>query len=125
MEGRRFDPAPAHKQRPQVSPRLACGFVLRHAPVSDRAGGGTTSSTTYPSVQSASLWGTNLLITLTLLTMIDLFGVGQVFWIYGLFNVAAFLFVWRRMPELTGHSLEDIEKHLQDETFRPADFRTT
>ena len=29
------------------------------------------------------------------------------------------------MPELTGHSLEDIEKHLQDENFRPADFRTT
>ena len=54
--------------------------------------------------------------------MIDVFGVGQVFWIYGVFNVLAWLFVWRRMPELTGHSLEDIERRLQDGKFRPADF---
>ena len=76
-------------------------------------------------VQSASLWSTNLLITLTLLTLIETFGVGQTFWIYAAFNVAAFLFVWRRLPELTGHSLEDIEKHLQDGRFKPADFATT
>lgn len=92
--------------------------------------GWLTGSEIYPlavraagtSVQSATLWGTNLLITLTLLTMIDLFGVGQVFWIYGLFNVAAWVFVWRLLPELTGHSLEDIEQHLQDGEFRPEDF---
>jgi sugar porter (SP) family MFS transporter len=92
--------------------------------------GWLTGSEIYPlavrgagtSVQSASLWSTNLLITLTLLTLIETFGVGQTFWIYAAFNVAAFLFVWRRMPELTGHSLEDIEKHLQDDHFTPADF---
>src|SRR4051795_11213074 len=72
--------------------------------------GWLTGSEIYPlavrgagtAAQSPSLWGTNLLITLTLLTMIDTFGVGQTFWIYAAFNVAAFLFVWRRMPELTG-----------------------
>ncbi|WP_244336179.1 sugar porter family MFS transporter [Streptomyces seoulensis] len=74
------------------------------------------------SVQSATLWSTNLLITLTLLTMISAFGVGQVFWIYAFFNVAAWLFVWRRMPELTGRSLEDIERHLKERKFRPRDF---
>jgi sugar porter (SP) family MFS transporter len=92
--------------------------------------GWLTGSEIYPlavrgagtSVQSASLWSTNLLITLTLLTLIETFGVGQTFWIYAAFNVAAFLFVWRRMPELTGHSLEDIEGHLQDGHFKPADF---
>jgi sugar porter (SP) family MFS transporter len=92
--------------------------------------GWLTGSEIYPlavraagtSVQSATLWGTNLLITLTLLTMIDLMGVGQVFWLYGLFNVAAWIFVWRLLPELTGHSLEDIEKHLHDEKFSPKDF---
>jgi sugar porter (SP) family MFS transporter len=92
--------------------------------------GWLTGSEIYPlavraagtSVQSATLWGTNLLITLTLLTMIDLMGVGQVFWLYGLFNVAAWIFVWRLLPELTGHSLEDIEQHLQDEAFSPEDF---
>ena len=92
--------------------------------------GWLTGSEIYPlavrgagtSVQSATLWGTNLLITLTLLTMIDVFGVGQVFWIYGLFNVAAWIFVWRLLPELTGHTLENIEQHLQDGEFRPKDF---
>ena len=74
------------------------------------------------SAQAAILWSTNLLITLTLLTLINTFGVGQTFWIYAAFNLAAWLFVWRRMPELTGHSLEDIESRLQDGKFRPADF---
>ena len=74
------------------------------------------------SLQSASLWSTNLIITLTLLTMMDLFGVGQVFWIYAGFNVAAFVFVYLKLPELTGHSLEDIEKKLQDGHFTPKDF---
>ncbi|MEU0968352.1 sugar porter family MFS transporter [Streptomyces sp. NPDC005917] len=92
--------------------------------------GWLTGSEIYPlavraaatAVQSATLWGTNLLITLTLLTMISIFGVGQVFWIYGMFNVAAWLFVWWRMPELSGHSLEDIERHLKSGKFRPRDF---
>ena len=83
--------------------------------------GWLTGSEIYPlavrgagtSAQSATLWGTNLLITLTLLTMIDAFGVGQAIWIYGLFNVAAWLFVWRRLPELTGHSLREIEHKLR------------
>jgi sugar porter (SP) family MFS transporter len=77
------------------------------------------------SLQSASLWSTNLLITLTLLTMMDLFGVGQVFWIYAGFNLAAFVFVYLRLPELTGHSLEDIERHLREGRFAPKDFART
>ncbi|MGW5336176.1 sugar porter family MFS transporter [Streptomyces bauhiniae] len=92
--------------------------------------GWLTGSEIYPlavraaatSVQSATLWATNLLITLTLLSMISAFGVGQVFWIYAFFNVAAWLFVWWKMPELTGHSLEDIERHLKNEEFQPEDF---
>ncbi|MGV9566098.1 sugar porter family MFS transporter [Streptomyces sp. NPDC003480] len=92
--------------------------------------GWLTGSEIYPlavraaatAVQSATLWGTNLVITLTLLTMISVFGVGQVFWIYGMFNVAAWLFVHLRMPELSGHSLEDIERHLRSGKFRPRDF---
>ena len=92
--------------------------------------GWLTGSEIYPlavrsagtSVQSAALWSTNLLITLTLLTMIETFGVGQTFWIYAGFNVIAFVFVLKFMPELTGHSLEDIEQHLEDEKFTPQDF---
>lgn len=74
------------------------------------------------SAQAATLWSTNLLITLTLLTIINAVGVGQTMWLYAAFNVAAWLFVWRRMPELTGRSLEQNEGQLRRDEFRPADF---
>jgi sugar porter (SP) family MFS transporter len=92
--------------------------------------GWLTGSEIYPlavreagtSVQSAVLWSTNLLITLTLLTMINGIGVGPAMWVYAGFNVLAFVFVLRRMPELTGHSLEQIENSLLKGHFRPDDF---
>ena len=92
--------------------------------------GWLTGSEIYPlatreagaAAQSASLWGTNLLITLTLLSLIDTIGTGQTFWLYAAFNIAAFVFLYRRMPELTGRSLEQIESKLSAGHFRPADF---
>lgn len=92
--------------------------------------GWLTGSETYPlavrsagtSAQSATLWSTNLLITLTLLTMIEGIGVGPTMWVYAAFNVLAFIFVFLRMPELTGRSLEQIEGSLHEGNFRPKDF---
>jgi sugar porter (SP) family MFS transporter len=92
--------------------------------------GWLTGSEIYPlavraagtSAQSVSLWGTNMIITLTLLTIIEGIGVGPTMWLYAAFNVAAWIFVWRRMPELTGHSLEGIEGRLREGHFKPADF---
>ncbi|GIF11657.1 sugar porter family MFS transporter [Actinoplanes teichomyceticus] len=92
--------------------------------------GWLTGSEIYPlatraagaAAQSASLWGTNVLITLTLLSTMRTIGTGQTFWMYALFNILAFVFLYRRMPELTGHSLERIEEHLAGGRFRPADF---
>jgi sugar porter (SP) family MFS transporter len=92
--------------------------------------GWLTGSEIYPlavreagtSVQSAVLWSTNLLITLTLLSMINGIGVGPAMWVYAAFNVFAFVFVLRRMPELTGRSLEQIEGSLSAGHFRPGDF---
>lgn len=92
--------------------------------------GWLTGSEIYPlavreagtSVQSAVLWSTNLLITLTLLSMINGIGVGPTMWVYAAFNVFAFVFVLRRMPELTGRSLEQIEGSLSAGHFRPDDF---
>ncbi|MGE2737662.1 sugar porter family MFS transporter [Mycolicibacterium vaccae] len=92
--------------------------------------GWLTGSETYPlavrpagtAAQSAALWGTNLLITLTLLSLISSIGVGPSMWLYGLFNVAAWIFVYMRMPDLTGRSLEEIEEKLSAGQFRPADF---
>ncbi|MGI4893791.1 MAG: MFS transporter, partial [Janthinobacterium lividum] len=92
--------------------------------------GWLTGSEIYPlatrsagaAAQSASLWGTNLLITLTLLTIMDTIGTGQTFWLYAAFNIISFVFLYRRMPELTGRSLEQIEGRLHEGRFRPADF---
>jgi sugar porter (SP) family MFS transporter len=94
--------------------------------------GWLTGSEIYPlatraagaAAQSASLWGTNVLITLTLLSTMRAIGTGPTFWMYALFNVLAFGFLFRKMPELTGRSLEQIEEHLADGRFRPADFTT-
>jgi Sugar (and other) transporter len=93
--------------------------------------GWLTGSEIYPlpvrgagtSTQAASLWGTNLLITVTLLTIINGIGAGPTMWLYAAFNVAAWVFVFLRMPELTGRSLEQIEGQLRSQRFRPRDFR--
>ena len=92
--------------------------------------GWLTSSEIYPlatreagaAAQSAALWSTNLLITLTLLSTINTIGTGQTFWMYAAFNIAAFVFLYRLMPELTGRSLEEIEGKLRRGEFTPADF---
>ena len=92
--------------------------------------GWLTGSEIYPlavrsagtAAQSATLWSTNLLITLTLLTMIEGIGVGETFWVYAAFNIAAFVFIYLRMPEFTGRSLEQIEGSLHRGHFRPNDF---
>ncbi len=92
--------------------------------------GWLTGSEIYPlatraagaAAQSASLWGTNVIITLSLLSIMRTFGTGQTFWIYAFFNIAAFAFLYLKMPEMTGRSLEEIENHLEDGKFTPAAF---
>jgi sugar porter (SP) family MFS transporter len=92
--------------------------------------GWLTGSEIYPlatraagaAAQSASLWATNVLITLTLLSTMKAIGTGQTFWMYAAFNLIAFAFLYRKMPELTGRSLEQIENRLEQGKFKPADF---
>ena len=69
------------------------------------------------SVHAATLWGSNLIITSTALSTVARFGAGGTMWIYAGLNFLCFLFVWKFVPETTGHSLEDIETHLRAGTF--------
>jgi sugar porter (SP) family MFS transporter len=93
--------------------------------------GWLTGSEIYPlavrgagtSAQAAALWGTNLLITSSTLTIINAIGAGETMWLYAAFNVATWIFIWRRMPEFTGRSLEQIEGKLRAGAFEPDDFR--
>ena len=65
------------------------------------------------------LWGSNLLLTGTALTMTHWLGVGGAMWVYAGLNAAAWLFIYRLVPETGGRTLEDIERSLRDHTFLP------
>jgi sugar porter (SP) family MFS transporter len=69
------------------------------------------------SAQAGTLWGTNLLITGSALTLVNVAGLGGAMWVYAGLNVLAILFVSRFLPETAGRSLEQIEHSLRDGTF--------
>jgi sugar porter (SP) family MFS transporter len=54
-------------------------------------------------------WGSNLLVTLTFLTLVQTLGASGAFWLYGLFAVGAWVFSFYLVPETKGRTLEEIE----------------
>lgn len=70
------------------------------------------------SVHASVLWGSNLIVTSTALSTVSVLGTGGAMWVYAAVNLLCVVFVWRFVPETTGHSLEDIENHLRAGTFR-------
>ncbi len=71
------------------------------------------------SAQAAMVWSSDLLVTATALTLVQLVTTGGVMLIYGLLNVAAMFFIFRFVPETAGCSLEDIENKLRNKEFHP------
>lgn len=55
-------------------------------------------------------WATNLVVAITFLTIIELLGTSGTFWLYGTIAVLSLLFVYYRVPETKGKSLEEIER---------------
>ncbi|HSV23441.1 MAG TPA: sugar porter family MFS transporter [Xanthobacteraceae bacterium] len=55
-------------------------------------------------------WGSNLLVSLTFLTLLEMIGSARTFWLYGLFAIAAWIFSYFRVPETKGRTLEEIEE---------------
>ncbi len=62
------------------------------------------------SVATVCLWCGTLLVTLTFLSLVSAFTAPGAFLLYATISIAAFLFVWRWIPETKGRTLEDIEK---------------
>ena len=54
-------------------------------------------------------WGSNLVVSLTFLTLLKKIGAPQTFWLYALFAVGACLFSYYMVPETKGRTLEQIE----------------
>lgn len=54
-------------------------------------------------------WGSNLIVSLTFLTLLTEIGATRTFWLYGLFAIGAWIFSYYLVPETKGHTLEQIE----------------
>ena len=61
------------------------------------------------SVATVVLWCGTFLVTLTFLSLVNLFTAGGVFLLYAAVSIAAVIFVWRKIPETKGKTLEQIE----------------
>jgi sugar porter (SP) family MFS transporter len=62
------------------------------------------------SLATVLLWCGTLLVTLTFLSLVNVFTAPGVFLLYAMISIAAFLFVWRGVPETKGKTLEEIER---------------
>lgn len=71
------------------------------------------------SLHAATLWGADLLVTSTALTMAEAIGLNWTMWFYAGVNLASVIFVFFFVPETSGASLEDIEVALLEKRFRP------
>lgn len=90
-----------------------CGWLMGSEvyPLSVRAAGA--------SAQAGMIWGADLVVTITALSLVNLAGTSGTMWVYAGMNLLAFLFVWRFVPETAGLSLEEIEGALRAGTFKP------
>jgi SP family galactose:H+ symporter-like MFS transporter len=63
------------------------------------------------SIASEANWGSNLIIALTFLTLVQVLGRSGTFWLYALVGVGAWVFAFLLVPETKGKTLEEIEEH--------------
>jgi sugar porter (SP) family MFS transporter len=60
-------------------------------------------------IAAGANWAANFLVSLTFLTLVQIFGPSQTFWLYGVLAVAAWIFSYYLVPETKGRTLEEIE----------------
>ncbi|GAA2805760.1 sugar porter family MFS transporter [Saccharopolyspora taberi] len=64
-------------------------------------------------VGTVTHWGLDFLISVSVLTLIQMFTATGLFWIYGVLGLLGMVYLYRKLPETKGRSLEDIEKSLR------------
>jgi SP family arabinose:H+ symporter-like MFS transporter len=62
------------------------------------------------SVATIFLWCGTLLVTLTFLSLVKALTAPGTFLLYATVSIAAFVFVWRLVPETKGRTLEEIDR---------------
>ncbi|WP_243792790.1 sugar porter family MFS transporter [Saccharopolyspora gloriosae] len=65
------------------------------------------------SVGTVTHWGLDFLISISVLTLINAFTATGLFWIYGVLGIIGLSYLYRKLPETKGRSLEDIETSLR------------
>lgn len=66
------------------------------------------------SVSVVALWLGNFLLSQTFPKMYQSLGLARCFWVYAAICFLGFLFIWKRLPETKGKTLEEIERELVD-----------
>jgi SP family sugar porter-like MFS transporter len=64
------------------------------------------------SVATIGLWAACFILTYTFPLLNNAFGASGTFWLYGIICISGFLFIFRKLPETKGKSLEEIEHQL-------------
>ena len=54
-------------------------------------------------------WVANFIVSLMFLTLVQMFGTSETFWLYGVLAVGAWIFSYYLVPETKGRTLEEIE----------------
>jgi SP family sugar porter-like MFS transporter len=63
-------------------------------------------------VATVSLWLASFLLAYTFPLLNDSLGASGTFWLYGLISVGGFVFIFKKLPETKGKSLEEIENEI-------------
>ena len=63
------------------------------------------------SAATVANWASNLLVSVTFLSLVNTVGADWTFWIYAMFAGLAIVFVWRFVPETKGRPLEHIDRY--------------
>lgn len=70
------------------------------------------------SMAAAVIWGSDLIVTLTFLTLIEKLGTSRTLLLYAFFSGVAWLFVYYHVPETKGRTLEEIEAFWRERVLR-------
>jgi len=63
-------------------------------------------------IATVSLWLASFLLTYTFPLLNNAFGASGTFWLYGIICIGGLLFIYKKLPETKGRTLEEIEKEI-------------